>query len=356
MQDIVFSFDTTGSMASCIAQVRSQIVVTTTSLFARIPNLRIGIIAHGDYCDGRRCIEILDLTADGQKILKFINNNRSTGGGDADECYELALNKARSMNWRSGASKALVLIGDCNPHEPGYMDSWITNRPIKLDWRKEAQALRDMAITLYPIQALDHLRGSETFYDKLALHNPIGKLTLPQFADITDILCGICYTQASPEQLQGYTREYQSRPESQQSPHVLRTLAQLAGVGVESSAPLSKRSTQIGSKYQLVHIDRDIPIAQLVESLGLIFEPGKGFYELTKSVLIQEYKEVVAMNKKTRAILTGIPARKALKIPVNSGDVQFKPDRNCTHVGFVQSTSYNRKLIAGTRFLYEMAE
>ena len=46
-----------------------------------------------------------------------------SGGGDADECYEYALKRAReSFTWKSGGdnAKAIVMIGDCNPHEIQY--------------------------------------------------------------------------------------------------------------------------------------------------------------------------------------------------------------------------------------------
>ena len=72
----------------------------------------------------------------------------ATGGGDADECYELVLrqvlyctvlyctllilyctvlyctvllHQARTqLSWTPGSVRSLVMIGDCNPHGPGY--------------------------------------------------------------------------------------------------------------------------------------------------------------------------------------------------------------------------------------------
>ena len=51
--EVVFSFDTTGSMYPCLTQVRRKIKGTVTRLMKEIPGMRIGIIAHGDYCDAR---------------------------------------------------------------------------------------------------------------------------------------------------------------------------------------------------------------------------------------------------------------------------------------------------------------
>lgn len=40
--DLCFSFDTTGSMYSCLEKVRANITQTVTKLMADIPNLRVG--------------------------------------------------------------------------------------------------------------------------------------------------------------------------------------------------------------------------------------------------------------------------------------------------------------------------
>src|SRR5205085_2518463 len=45
--DVVFSFDTTGSMHTCLAQVRKKVKETVGNLFEEIPNLRVDVIAHG---------------------------------------------------------------------------------------------------------------------------------------------------------------------------------------------------------------------------------------------------------------------------------------------------------------------
>ena len=47
--DIVFSFDTTCSMYSCLAEVRRNIESISDKLFKEIPGLRLSIISHGDY-------------------------------------------------------------------------------------------------------------------------------------------------------------------------------------------------------------------------------------------------------------------------------------------------------------------
>lgn len=58
----MISFDTTGSMSSCIADVRRNVEQITNKLFNEIPCLRLAMVSHGDYCDGDKLINKLDFT------------------------------------------------------------------------------------------------------------------------------------------------------------------------------------------------------------------------------------------------------------------------------------------------------
>ena len=169
--DIVFSFDTTGSMAPYIQkvrqvatritrvlhpcspptlfQVRDVVKTLVSELLGMVPNLRIGIMAHGDYCDktgtgGYTLRRMYKLSNNPEEIHEFMSTCAPTGGGDADECYELVLQKAREMKWSKRAScKTLVLIGDANPHAPEYV--W-DGKAIGIDWKAECAGLKKQGI------------------------------------------------------------------------------------------------------------------------------------------------------------------------------------------------------------------
>ena len=48
--------------------------------------MRIGIMAHGDYCDqSTYVLKSIDLTTDVDRLVNFAMNTPSTGGGDAPE-------------------------------------------------------------------------------------------------------------------------------------------------------------------------------------------------------------------------------------------------------------------------------
>ena len=118
--EIAFSFDTTGSMSSCIAEVRGRVGDMIQRLQADIPGIRIAVIAHGDYCDERTyVIKWIDFGASLPELTDFVQTIGPTGGGDADECYELVLARAQTeLSWTPGSQRSLVMIGDANPHPP----------------------------------------------------------------------------------------------------------------------------------------------------------------------------------------------------------------------------------------------
>jgi hypothetical protein len=124
-----------------------------SELLGMVPHLRIGIMAHGDYCDktgtgGYTLRRMYKLSSDPEEIHEFMSTCAATGGGDSDECYELVLQKAREMKWSKRAScKTLVLIGDANPHASTYV--W-DGKPIGIDWRAECAGLKKQGIKVLP--------------------------------------------------------------------------------------------------------------------------------------------------------------------------------------------------------------
>lgn len=142
--DIVLSFDTTGSMSSCLNAVRNKMREMMRKLKSDIPGIRMGVIAHGDYdTDHTYIIKYEKITDDVDRLCQFVQNAKGTGGGSAgnlDEAYELALHYTRcKMDWRCNSNRVLVMIGDCRPHEYDYF----LNKE-RIDWKKEVVLLRDM--------------------------------------------------------------------------------------------------------------------------------------------------------------------------------------------------------------------
>jgi hypothetical protein len=370
--DVVFSFDTTGSMRSCIGQVRRKVEIVIKQLFNNIPGLHIGFISHGDYCDGADVITIQDLTDNQALLCDFVKTAPDTYGGDEPECYELVLHKARSFNWRAGKSKVLVVIGDATPHGPTYPDN-----TLNLDWRNELKLLLEAGIHVYSVQCLAR-RYATPFYKEMAEMTGGFHLDLHQFAAIVDIIMAVCYKQESPEALTTFEKQVE---ESGRMTDVTgscfdimagrpKRTVRSSGSGWRSSSTAKKLGTLVSggtvdvsklepvhpSRFQVLNIDRDCPIKEFVADHRLTFKTGRGFYEFVKSVVVQPYKEVVLVDKETGAMFSGDDARTMIGLPAmnTGGNVKLRPGVLPGFTAYIQSTSHNRKLLAGTEFLYEV--
>lgn len=352
--DVVISFDTTGSMQPCIAQVRREVDKLVQRLFRDIPQIRIGIIGHGDYCDGAQAITKLPITDDQKAICNFIRTVPNTGGGDMPECYELVLHEARSYNWKSGGHKVLVLIGDDVPHPPHYpMNS------KNLDWRKELQALLAANVHVYAVQALGN-RHATHFYKEVAATTGGFHLELDQFSMIGDMITAICFKQVGEAALQEFERSVECNGRMTRS--MDRVFSTLYGRESSRSYGGSREDGLVPvppSRFQVLDVDKDMDIKSFVEANSVRFQAGRGFYEFTKTVEVQAGKEVILQDVKTGDMFSGREARQILNLSdygtqtINPKDVPCL--RDGTYRAFIQSTSNNRRLIGGTKFLYEVS-
>lgn len=349
--EVVVSFDTTGSMYPCLTQVRRVVQDMVKRLFSEIPNLRMGIISHGDYCDGKDVLSKHELSTNASAICKFVQNAPATGGGDAPEAYELVLHEARSFNWTHGKNKVLVLIGDDVPHEPSYREN-----KKRLDWRNEINNLRTMGVHVYGVQALNR-RHATHFYREIAAGTDGFHLTLDQFSNVIELIFAICYQQAGPEHLQRYEEEVVRTKRMNRNLDMV--FSTLAGRKASSSGRFKsdgKLHPVPSGRFQVLSVDRDVPIKDFCKEQGVEFKQGRGFYELTKAVTVQGTKEIVLMSRATGDLFTGSHARSMLGLPLHDEDVRLHATHLDEYIPFIQSTSNNRKLVANTRLLYEVPD
>ena len=389
--DIVISFDTTGSMYPCLAEVRRHTTAMTERLFREIPDLRVAIIAHGDYCDGPKVITQLDFTDSQDEIKNFIQNSPSTSGGDYPECYELVLRNVKSLSWRFDATmKSLILIGDAPPHEKN-------ENPHKIDWREEAESLKNRNIQVFSVQCLNHGNGEAfNFYADVAEITNGYHVFLDQFSFIKDMIQAICFKQYNTDHLEKFEKEMQdgsggmsnamrlmfdtmlgkkTRKEvrDEMSPARFKERYRTGGGTSSSSttsstththAPTTTATPSLAheselrpsppSRFQVFAVDEDINVKDFCNKMGITFSVGRGFYEFTKPEIVQKKKEIVLMNKTTGELYEGTVARSIAGIGANEDNARIKPGSLPKYRMFIQSTSVNRKLIGGQGFLYEV--
>lgn len=352
MLDIVVSFDTTGSMGPAIAEVRRKVEQFVDQLYREVSDLRIGIIAHGDYIDATdkyllKKTNLVDSNGRGE-IIDFIRYTPNTYGGDSDEAYEYVLKIVDGLDWREDADKVFIMIADADPHPVGYRYG---NYTVTEDYATIAQRLLSRGIKVYPVQAL--ARMPKTMYLRLARMFDTPRLELSQFSNITQLLTAITYKQQSNEKLEEYGQQLQNEgllDRGLASAFNLLLHGLVGDITFKMDSPVDLEAVD-PSRFQMLHVDKDTPIKEFVQSTGATFRIGRGFYELTKTEKVQEHKEVVLRNS-AGDMFSGAKAREMIGLPYGQRGT-VRPMRDLGYTVFIQSTSPNRKLMGNTRFLYE---
>lgn len=193
--DVLFSFDTTGSMSSVIGTVRKNLRETVDRLYQEIAGINIGIIVHGDYCDYPTTLWMLPPTRDIDAVRAFIKHGPNTNGGDYEECYELVLHAATKIEWKSPV-KVLVVIGDATPHEEGYsIDHYGVPGPevVTIDWKHQVQLLKNKQVSVFACHALAHQNHrSLHFYEHISKETGGYYFCLSDLSAFSDYMVAIC--------------------------------------------------------------------------------------------------------------------------------------------------------------------
>lgn len=359
--DIVFTFDMTCSMTPCIYQVRQELDRFLTSIKTQLPNVRIGIITHGDYDSSNYIIRKMDITSDIDSVKSFIQNVETAGTNNWNEgeCYEKVLTEAKTLSWDRNSKNILVVIGDDIPHTPFF-----ELNTQHLDWRKELECLHNMNIVTYGVNAPTLSRSrSKFFYSELSNKSLNGNIIpLDQFIYIIDILLAIVYTQQGESFVMDFEREVVNENRYNRNMEVVfnHLLGRVDENRMTHSVPTSGGVADTGddllevssTKFQVLSVSEDKSIKDVVTESGAVFKVGNGYYQLTKAESISEKKEVVLQHKTSGTFYSGQKARKLLGL--STGTKNVKPsDVPNEYIAFIQSKSHNRGLKAGSKFLYE---
>lgn len=103
-------------------------------------------------------------------------------------------------------------------------------------------------------------------------------------------------------------------------------------------------------QFRMFHVSRDTPIAPFIERETMRpYLIGEAYYQLTKQAVVQAGKQIAIYDRAKHAVYTGQDARALLGLP--SYEVKLYPAKHPDYDIYVQSTSVNRKLLAGTTVL-----
>lgn len=393
--DLVISFDNTGSMSSCLSEVRNRCEETIRTLFQIEPDLRVAIAFHGNYAnrsDGAVYLSEFFDSDYSNSAIKFINSSNAyysqTSGGSSrgfthSSCsatYEVVLRELNlgfqdlsQVQWRDNSKKILVMIGDEEPSHLSY----------GIDYRVELKKLVDRGLTVFGVECLN---GQTWFYKDLAEKSKGTYLKLAQFRDIVELITAVAHSSGptGDDNVLGYAQVLKDNKRLTRSLYeALKAISKSVETIDPGFAPLdydyydiSGRTNRISathsntkglaaglvpvdpSRFQVIDVGPNrVPIQDLVNGRGLHFKPGMGFYEWIKSEKIQARKEVVLRDKISGDMFSGQDARDMIGVQYGEKKTlspKTSPIDTDKYTVFIQSTSFNRKLDPNTEFLYEV--
>lgn len=116
--DIVFTFDTTGSMSEEIRRLKKtiELIYLNLSSVKTKVDVRFGMVLYKDRRD-KYITKIIPLTNDLQHFQTELNKVSASGGGDTPEDLVSALRDTTTqMRWRQDGLKLVFVITDAPPH------------------------------------------------------------------------------------------------------------------------------------------------------------------------------------------------------------------------------------------------
>lgn len=208
--EVVFMFDTTGSMDVYLSEVQVHVQMVIREIRKRVPDVRISVIVYKDHEQGPYVTKTLPFSEKEEEIIGFLRSPEimpGAGGGGA-EAVECALFEANQLNWTEGTKgKAIILIGDKPPH--GVMDSFddcLSGR----DYRIETNKLIEKNVKIYTVLCNNVAETIGNF--KFLAEKTGGKfVTLEAIHDLVDLIVAVSIKESNPLLLQAYTEELKQK-------------------------------------------------------------------------------------------------------------------------------------------------
>jgi len=123
--------DCTGSMQSCIDEVKNKIH-DVTSQFAELyaeGNIHYAFLGYRDFGDSEQ-FQSFGFVSDVTEFQEYLQCVTADGGGDAAEDVVGALNKVKDLNWDvagPGSSRMLIHVADAPPHGSEYHEADVSD-------------------------------------------------------------------------------------------------------------------------------------------------------------------------------------------------------------------------------------
>ncbi len=137
--DVVIVIDTTGSMSSIIAQVKTNAMSIVDRIFSanQYKSPRVGLVEFRDQDSEFVAKTTVELTSDKDSVIDAIANLQTGDGGDDPESWYSGIMQGYNQPWRKGARKIMYFIADTEPKDPepntGFTAHDVTQRALEID-------------------------------------------------------------------------------------------------------------------------------------------------------------------------------------------------------------------------------
>lgn len=157
--DVAFVIDSTGSMYDEIEQVKENVATLVSQIAAIDPDYRLALVDYKDVEEEDSEYQSrldLDFSTDVEAFDRELSGLEAYGGGDEPESVYSGLMTALGLDWRAGAKKIVVQIGDAPAKDPEPVTGY-TLRTV------QAKALSVDPATVDTIQSGEEPEASSSF-------------------------------------------------------------------------------------------------------------------------------------------------------------------------------------------------
>lgn len=147
--DVIITFDSTGSMAAAIHDLKQKLLRISTQLIELVPNARVSLCTYRDHGDAY-VVKGITLTNKIPNLLNFMDTTAAGGGGDAPEAVLEGLQWAREQNrktFKRRARTVIVVFGDAPPHAHAMKDCLA----LAQDFRRKGGVISTVTVRSRPL-------------------------------------------------------------------------------------------------------------------------------------------------------------------------------------------------------------
>ena len=208
---------------------------------------------------------------------------------------------------------------------------------------------------------------ANTWYEEVGRISGGYLLQLSEFHNVVPLVKAVCYRQnPTTDMLERYEVELaeQGVYGGRGLVHIFDTLLERKPARNRYAIDRTYASTDLrpvpAGRFQPFYVQDDIRIDEFVDQYtdeGFVL--GHGFYQLSKRVIVQRYKEIILQDVDSGDFFAGGAVRQMIglkpQLPRGQGtNEKLSPVTLSQYRIFIQSTAPNRKLLGDTMFLYEI--